>query len=710
MYYKTIQPTENTKQITKTFLGYNHRPVIEDGEFYDTKNLTCDKWPLMSPRKKRIIELNIADEDWVTSEIEVTATSDITHKVATYKCSIEEAKDEMEYQLVYKMDVEEIASCNARIEYISKEGNIINFETIKDMSDTEIIITFVTPKLTDSVRITIDAVAIDTLEEEELDTYLYDFVTRVHEGKVRGILIKHNRLVYMIGTKVYYKDECLDFTPFIEEAEHTSEQQLINFGTYILIFPLGIYFNTLDLSEMGKLGEEVVIDNATLNIQVCDKEGKALSPIISDTEPADPTDGQYWISTKESNKGLYVYVDSMRMWQPVLTTYLKVQVSDTKGVNLSDHFKEGDAVFLNTWLEDINNGSLVQSAGADYLIVIGFTDKPETKTLDSFVIERRVPPLDYVCVCHNRVWGCYATENTNEIYACKQGDPKNWYVYEGIASDSYALTIASDGAFTGAISFNDYPFFFKENVIYEVLGNYPSAYQLYTFDMRGVQKGSSNSLAVVGEYLLYKSNRDICVFDGNSPVSISQNLGYDEYSQAAAGSCVDKYYISMHNDTLKKWEMFVYDMEKQMWMKEDDTHIQQFIYVNSGELYGCNGHRIYGFENAADNLSQETSTTEEYVEWEGVTGAYGYEDAFGNYISRLNIRAEIPYKSEIQVLISYDDGEFIPLKTLRGEEHTQKQTVSFIPKRCDHYNIKLKGHGDVLVYSITRHFEKGSDH
>ena len=74
-------------------------------------------------------------------------------------------------------------------------------------------------------------------------------------------------------------------------------------------------------------------------------------------------------------------------------------------------------------------------------------------------MERRVPDLDYITECDNRVWGCSSKENV--IYACKLGDPTNWFSYRGIAADSYAVTVGSDGAFTGAATCMGYALFLR---------------------------------------------------------------------------------------------------------------------------------------------------------------------------------------------------------------------------------------------------------
>lgn len=48
-----IKSSEAQIEMTTTFGGYNHKPSINDGEWYDTKNLACDDFPLAATRAKR---------------------------------------------------------------------------------------------------------------------------------------------------------------------------------------------------------------------------------------------------------------------------------------------------------------------------------------------------------------------------------------------------------------------------------------------------------------------------------------------------------------------------------------------------------------------------------------------------------------------------------------------------------------------------------
>ena len=73
-------------------------------------------------------------------------------------------------------------------------------------------------------------------------------------------------------------------------------------------------------------------------------------------------------------------------------------------------------------------------------------------------------------------------------YSCKLGGhPTNWYSYRGIAADSYAVTVGTDGAFTGAASCMGSVLFFKENVLHKIYGARPSDFH-HTLRCRRGQK------------------------------------------------------------------------------------------------------------------------------------------------------------------------------------------------------------------------------
>lgn len=505
----------------------------------------------------------------------------------------------------------------------------------------------------------------------------------------------------------------------ILDGDYTSEQTLLVMGSYLLMFPLKAYINLNDLTDMGLMEAEFEApENITITYTPCSLSGAALQNLtVASTSPATPAHGDYWICTATDKEGLYCWNDYQSEWEAVAVSYIKIGIP---GATLTDYFEEGDAVFLNTNLPDINEGSVIQVLDDEYMVVIGFMDQASasqsTSSSWTLTAKRKLPHLDVVCCDKNRVWGChYGYDSSthkvvNEIYASKLGDFKNWYVYSGLSTDSYALTIGDMGEFTGAISFQGYPHFFKEDKIYKIYGSYPAEYQLVQMDAEGVQKGSEKSLVVIGQYLLYKGVSDVCVFDGSRPVAISIPLSREDmFYDAVAGGCLNKYYVIMETTAGAK-RMFVYDLQYGMWEKEEPIAAFQFTRSVDGQLYAASAYNIWGLgtrNNAA--YANESALDEEWVEWSAETGELGYSTPNKKYVSHIAIRAFIPTRSEFKVEISYDDRPYDEVGVLRGNSDIGSQTLAFAPFRCDHYRIRFSGHGECRVYSMSTTTEYGSE-
>lgn len=552
----------------------------------------------------------------------------------------------------------------------------------------------------------------------------------VKADNIRGILITNNNLTYLAGNELHYGNAIYYLDRYFEKSREvdeetgretitydTSEQTLVRFGAFIICFPSGVYVNIVE-ETTGSITEAYTAPvGITITYRICDASGNDLQGAVARNDaPENPSDGDYWLRTTNGAEGLYIYVGYLQTWEAVPTSYIYIEIP---GADLTNHFAEGDAVYLNSSISDINNGSIIQKIEDDHMIVIGLLPKVEiTEPTDegwTLEMKRKIPELDLVCVSNNRIWGCHYGDDfngnvVNEIYASKLGDFKNWYCYAGLSTDSYALSVGEPGEWTGCISFQGYPTFFKENCVMKIYGSQPSEFQLSTHTCRGVQHGSEKSLAIVNEYLVYKSASDICVYDGSTPTSISAALGRGNmYYEAVAAGCLGKYYVSMENNT-GHCSNFIYDMEYGFWTKNDSkVRYSQFTQSESGQIYGHNGKKIYGI-GANDNIIfQKKLPDEEYVEWYAETGDMGFAYPDHKYVNCLAVRAYIPDTSELNVEISYDDGPWKPCGTYRGEGNIRTIVISQSLLRCDHYRLRFSGHGKVRIYSLTRTIESSSE-
>lgn len=481
-------------------------------------------------------------------------------------------------------------------------------------------------------------------------------------------------------------------------------KQLISMGAYVIIMPDKKYINTMDLTDYGDI-EQSYTSSDTVSFELCALDGSAYSvTTISGDEPENPQNLEYWIDTSTTPHTLKQYSETNAVWVSIATTYVKISAK-----NIGKNFEQYDGVTISgvkdAALADLNNTMVIWEKADDYIVVVGLIDQVTTQT-DTITVKRLMPNLDYITESGNRLWGCrYGVavngDVVNEIYACKLGDFRNWNCFMGLSTDSYVASCGTDGPFTGAATLT-YPIFFKENCLHKVYGSQPSNFQIQATECRGVQKGCSASLAVVNETLFYKSRNDVMAYDGSLPLEASYALGGEAYSDAVAGACGNKYYISM-KDSAGQWNLFVFDTARSLWHKEDHLHALA--------LCACRGE-MYAIDIDASRiatLNGSGTAYEDSVEWMAQTGEIGLESPDMKYISRLTIRMFLGVSATLKIYIQYDlesDWHFVC-----SLEHTNLRSFSIPirPRRCDHLKLKFVGEGDAKIYSITKTIEQGSE-
>ena len=231
-------------------------------------------------------------------------------------------------------------------------------------------------------------------------------------------------------------------------------------------------------------------------------------------------------------------------------------------------------------------------------------------------------------------------------------------------------------------------------------GNYPANFQIQTTACNGVQKGCHKSLAIVNTTLLYKAQSGVMAYDGSLPTSVSYCLGNEVYSDAVGGAHGNKYYISM-KDVSGNYNLFVYDLSKGMWHKEDDLKVQDFCSCR-GELYAISTGKIItmlgsGTKDLAD------------VEWMAETGEIGISSPDMKYISRITLRMAMDIGAEVGIYAKYDfSDKWENVCVLKGDS-LRSFSIPIRPKRCDHMKLRIEGVGAVRIYSITKTIEQGSE-
>ena len=503
----------------------------------------------------------------------------------------------------------------------------------------------------------------------------------------------------------------------------STPKTLAKMGSYIIVMPDKIWIKTNSNGaelECGYMENRVVITSGTtIEMFICDANGNAIDwHDAGYYTKTNPTDGSYMMSINANGKpSLKVYSASTSIWMTVASTYTQISapgigigfekddgiriVSNYNGDSLDNIFinNDGDGKYsTNTYIVDRTD---------DAITIPGIYKGSKTSFTEmQLTVERNVPEMSYITECNNRLWGC--STDGHEIYCCKLGDVKNWNCFMGVATDSWAATIGSDGKFTGAITYLGYPMFFKEDCFIKIAVSATGGHQTKETRCRGVQKGSDRSLSILNEILYYKSPTCVCGYNGNLPYSISDDLGNENYYDAVAGSIGDKYYISMR-DGNNEYSMFVYDVKNGIWIKEDNTNALAFC-RHKNELYYIDS-KDYKMKSISGTLPFDVSEKEAEgkFDWFVESGPIGYSSPDNKYLGRINLRITLEFGTNVDFYLQYDSqGEWEHKFNMSGKG-TKTFSVPIIPKRCDHFRYKIKGIGGCKIHSVTKEIEEGSD-
>lgn len=662
LYQSPLYSIPSTRTMTASFGGLNRRPVIADGEFFDMQNLTSDEAPLLSVRPKR--------------------------------------------------------------------GKPFDLMSPKPKKPTAI--------------------------------------------AVRGVGgLGVDQAVWLDGTVLHYGlSWALDLAPYGMTNDDT-ERRLVAMGAYIIVFPDMIYVNAVETADgravaptdVGRIedgfhGDGDKIYDVKATITMCDIDGVApqyaqnIEPnfiyneetkVYKDVnnEIHKTVNGFLWQKIGEAD-GLYRYSEEEGSWYKI-KAYVKLSLDQNynmlgwiKALNLREELREGDALrFAGVY--DETNGGIEDGAhmvmkvfgrndnvsGTGFEVVVEGTTKVTTLEIQQSVtgktitVERPVPVMDHMIEAGNRLWGCrYGDDGSghfvNEIYCSASGDFYRWILGDVTNDDSpVTFSVGADGAFTGAVSFQGYPTFFKEHTMFRISGYGASGFAVNDTPCVGVARGAHKSLAVVGNALYYKGPTAVMGFDGSSPVSVSDRLGrLGGYTRAVGGACGDKYCLSLYNQGGEGAVLYVLDTAQGVWHKEDSSEIESMA-ATSGNMYmirvtrklGTVGHEILTVTPLSAGDAYEISP----IQWYAETGIIGLDTPDAKYISKIAIRISLNAGSSVRVMVQYNSSGY--WKQIGATEAASVKTVTMpvVPARCDHMRLRLEGVGGCKVYSITKTLQAGAE-
>lgn len=368
----------------------------------------------------------------------------------------------------------------------------------------------------------------------------------LRRGRVRGLTAK-DKLCFVEDGRLFLGEDSYQL-PLTD-----GEKRLVSMGAYILIFPDKVYFNTADPGDFGSFQRQVAESN--YDIYPCDENGTLRE--IAHIGPDLITDarvGDYWYDTSTEPANLHRLGEDRRWQQDESFVRVSIRWQENEKAPyrgyFTDNFQSGDTVEMAVDLspgtiragqEEITDprilGAVEALGGMRGLKILDGTNVvfPGLLPVALYQVEnpirfgRGIPDMDFAFECGNRLWGCrWGQQNgtfVNEIYASALGDFRSFGRFQGLSTDSYIVSVGTDGPFTGAVNYMGTPLFFKENAAHRVYGSYPAEYRLQTVLCAGVAPGSGGSLALLEDRAFYLGRGGVYAYDGSQSTLISRELG-----------------------------------------------------------------------------------------------------------------------------------------------------------------------------------------
>lgn len=382
--------------------------------------------------------------------------------------------------------------------------------------------------------------------------------------------------------------------------------------------------------------------------------------------------------------------------------------------SLLDHFKKGDAVTITgagrfdkeaavikeitetkvVFTADLFTADLEKSVEGETTEEGESIPPPSSVTVETAVtLERKVPPLEFICESQNRLWGCEG----HTIWASALGDPTNFYVNKGLSTDSCAIAVGTDGAFTGCVGYSEGVLFWKEDCLHKVLGAYPPYYEVHTFGVPGVKAGCDKSQVIISDILYYLGQRGVYAYGGGTPRLLSGGFGERRLSEGIAGSDGERYYLSAKEGD--ESHLLVYDPGKGLWLREDDTRVRDFARLGNALYFAGEDGKVWLIDGGGEEPEQEWMAQLAPL-YETVAGRKRY--------SRLLLRLELPQGSWVAAETRCDDGAWMECGTVAGRSYdVVPMRIPF--NRGDKFELRLRGKGPCGVLSVMREFTVGSE-
>lgn len=309
----------------------------------------------------------------------------------------------------------------------------------------------------------------------------------------------------------------------------------------------------------------------------------------------------------------------------------------------------------------------------------------------SISIDISVPSLEHICVKRDRIWGVEG----NRIYACASSDPRHWYRYDGVASDSFYAEIGEVSSFTGICNFADSVFLFTREGVYRMYGSTPDSFSLASLGLVGLDKCESGSFGCASGMLFYNSTEGIVAFDGTGVSPLYLQLGGERLHSVCGIGCGSRYYACDGR------YIFVYDGRYGTWnVLEEENNVRALRLLGGRVVSFEYSDAYYVDRREQDEECDVNDRMHSHVELSEISeGSLWAVCPVG-----FSFCAFLGKGASLSLSICYEGGEWHEIySTDREGRHNHRVRLSHVG-RAEYYALRLDGVGEWRLYSLARSY------
>ncbi|NMD37639.1 MAG: hypothetical protein GYA87_03030 [Christensenellaceae bacterium] len=493
-------------------------------------------------------------------------------------------------------------------------------------------------------------------------------------------LFAHDALIEIRDNSLYYKNAAL-------ATLSPGKKQIVSMGGNIIIFPDKLIYSPQNHSVTQL--EAQFISQGSVSLSLAQEDGTIYQiNYVDHIQPTTALPGETWLNLNTNT--LHQYDGQAQEFVELTSVFVALSV---QGIGVQ--FKVGDAVQVSgieeQQGESLNGSRILCHVSENTIVFNGILNSPRYHT--TITVSRTLPDMDNICVWNNRLWG----SKGHEVFASKLGDPCNFYVFNGISTDSFAMTLDNKQPFTALHVFDDELLLFCEDEIFKISGNRPANYRVSRNIALGVERNSPQSLCQIGNSLYYVSSQGVCSYRHSAEL-VDTYLNSPDWRGAIAFALGGNLMLCTKNDGI-----YVYSTEYRNWYRWSDITVLSAIAINGRAYIVDDENNIYCTDNSNGGI-EETN-----LPWFAETADIALRLPDNRFIDRLELN--IKGQGSYGVDISFDTIDNPEWKTIREGNFSENinTRIAINTKNFHHVRLKIRGIGSATILSLILYIRNRGD-